>query len=115
MKSNTKRPTNEQIKELKAILSKIPDDETLERNASIIKALADPTRLKIVYLLQHGERCVCEIIEALERPQPTISHHLSILKNVGILKWRKDGIWIHYRLADEKILELIEKLLTKIK
>jgi len=73
-----------QIKELRMVLSKIPDDEKIERDASIIKALADPTRLKIVYFLQHGERCVCELIEALERPQPTISHHLTILKNAGI-------------------------------
>ncbi|MEM4524859.1 MAG: metalloregulator ArsR/SmtB family transcription factor [Methanothermobacter sp.] len=110
-----KRPTDEQVKELKKVLSKIPDDEKLEKEASIIKALADPTRLKILYLLQYGERCVCEIIEALERPQPTISHHLNILKNAGILKWRKEGVWIHYRLADEKILNLIKKLLTYLK
>ncbi|MDI6881899.1 MAG: metalloregulator ArsR/SmtB family transcription factor [Methanothermobacter sp.] len=109
-----KRPTDEQVKELKRILSKIPDDEKLEKDASIIKALADPTRLKIVYLLQHGERCVCEIIEALEKPQPTISHHLAILKNAGILKWRKEGVWVHYRLADEKIPKLIEKLLLHL-
>ncbi|MDI9623745.1 MAG: metalloregulator ArsR/SmtB family transcription factor [Methanothermobacter sp.] len=110
-----KRPTDEQVKELKKVLSKIPDDEKLEKEASIIKALADPTRLKILYLLQYGERCVCEIIEAFERPQPTISHHLNILKNAGILKWRKEGVWIHYRLADEKILNLIKKLLTYLK
>ncbi|MBC7119772.1 MAG: winged helix-turn-helix transcriptional regulator [Methanobacteriaceae archaeon] len=110
-----KKPTDEQIKELRMILSKIPDDEKIERDASIIKALADPTRLKIVYFLQHGERCVCELIEALERPQPTISHHLTILKNAGILKWRKEGVWIHYRLADEKIPELIEKLLIHLR
>ena len=110
-----KKPTDEQIKELRMVLSKIPDDEKIERDASIIKALADPTRLKIVYFLQHGERCVCELIEALERPQPTISHHLTILKNAGILKWRKEGVWIHYRLAVEKIPELIEKLLIHLR
>lgn len=110
-----KKPTDEQVKELKKILSNIPDDEKLEKDAHIIKALADPTRLKIIYLLQYGERCVCEIIEALKRPQPTISHHLTILKNAGILKWKKEGVWIHYRLADEKIPKLIEKLLTHLK
>jgi|GEM_PF-2579191 len=84
-----KKPTDEQIKELRMVLSKIRDDEKIERDASIIKALADPTRLKIVYFLQHGERCVCELIEALERPQPTISHHLTNSKMLGSLNGEK--------------------------
>ena len=82
-----------------------------KKNADIIKALGDPTRLKIVYLLEHGELCVCEIMTALDKPQPTVSHHLNLLKNAGLLKWRKEGVWIHYKLSNPKLPESIEKII----
>lgn len=105
------KPSEEQIKRLKKITSKIPDDELLYENANVIKALADPTRLKILHLLKHGELCVCEIITAMEKPQPTISHHLNILKRAGFLKWRKEGVWIHYSLSNPKITEILDNLI----
>jgi DNA-binding transcriptional ArsR family regulator len=100
-----------QIEDLEKILSEMPTEEEMQKNADIIKALADPTRLKIVYLLKNGELCVCEIMAALDKPQPTVSHHLNILKNAGLLKWRKEGVWIHYRLSKMKILDNIDELL----
>ena len=109
--TNGNKPTCEQIKNLKKILSEIPDDDKIYKSSESIKALADPTRLKIVYLLKYGELCVCEIMEALEKPQATISHHLNILKNAGFLKWRKEGVWVHYRLSNEKIPDNIDELI----
>ena len=103
-------PRNDQTNNLKKILDKIPSDEILEANADILKAISDPTRLKILYLLQDGELCVCEIIMALEKPQSTISHHLNVLKNVGFIKGRKEGVWIHYKIVSPKIVDLIEDL-----
>ncbi len=105
------KPSKDQIKRLKKITSKIPADELLYENANAIKALADPTRLKILHLLKHGELCVCEIISAMEKPQPTISHHLNILKRAGFLKWRKEGVWIHYSLSNPKIIESLDNLI----
>ncbi len=101
---------NEQIYKLR---EKVPSDEELYTMAGIFKAISDPTRLKIIYLLRHGELCACEIIAVLEKPQPTVSHHLSILKNVGLLKWRKEGIWMHYQLSDPQIIEIIGHFLKK--
>ena len=103
-------PCSDQIANLKRILSKIPSDEVFEVKSEQFKAISDPTRLKILYLLQDGELCVCEIIMALEKPQSTISHHLNVLKNAGFIKGRKEGVWIHYKLVDPKIVDLIEDL-----
>jgi ArsR family transcriptional regulator len=105
------KPNCDQIENLEKILSEMPDDEEIQKNADTIKALADPTRLKIIYLLKHGELCVCEIMKALEKPQPTVSHHLNLLKNADLLKWRKEGVWIHYRLSNPKIPENLSDLL----
>jgi len=105
------KPCSEQIENLKEILGKIPSDESFETKSNIFKAISDPTRLKILYLLQDGELCVCEIIMALEKPQSTISHHLNVLKNAGFIKGRKEGIWIHYKLVNPEIVDLIENIL----
>lgn len=103
-------PCSEQIENLKEILSKIPSDESFEDMSDKFKAVSDPTRLKILYLLQEGELCVCEIIMALEKPQSTISHHLNVLKNAGFIKGRKESVWIHYKLVNLEVVSLIEDL-----
>ena len=103
-------PCSDQIANLKRLLSKIPSDEVFEVKSEQFKAISDPTRLKILYLLQEGELCVCEIIMALEKPQSTISHHLNVLKNTGFIKGRKEGVWIHYKLVNPEIVDLIEDL-----
>ncbi|OEC86403.1 MULTISPECIES: ArsR/SmtB family transcription factor [Methanobacterium] len=103
-------PCSEQIENLNEILSKIPSDEIFEDISDRFKAISDPTRLKILYLLQEGELCACEIIIALEKPQSTISHHLNVLKNAGFIKGRKEGVWIHYKLINPEIVCLIENL-----
>lgn len=105
------KPCDGQINKLKEILTKIPDDNELQDKSERFKAISDPTRLKIVYLLQEGELCACEINAALEKPQSTISHHLNILKNAGFINGRKEGIWIHYKLVNSEIIDLIENLL----
>ena len=64
-----------------------------------LRALADPTRLRILALLAGGEVCVCHIHEALGIPQPTASRHLAYLRRSGLVDARRDGLWVHYRLA----------------
>ncbi|MEW6599337.1 MAG: metalloregulator ArsR/SmtB family transcription factor [Nitrospirota bacterium] len=66
----------------------------------IFKALSDETRLKILSLMKDGEICVCDIAETLGMTQPNISFHLSMLKEAGLIKDRKNGRWIHYSLAE---------------
>jgi ArsR family transcriptional regulator len=66
----------------------------------VFGALADETRRRILGLLASGEICVCHIHEALEIPQPTASRHLAHLRKAGLVATRRDGLWVHYRLAD---------------
>jgi ArsR family transcriptional regulator len=66
---------------------------------SLFKALADATRLRILGLLLAGEVCVCDIHESLKIPQPKASRHLAYLRKSGLVETRREGLWIHYRLA----------------
>ena len=66
----------------------------------VMKALSDPNRVKIVKMLQQKELCVCEIQAALNLAQPTVSKHLKVLENAGILDSKKDGLWVNYHLTD---------------
>ncbi len=72
---------------------------------NIFKALSDETRLRILKLLEHGELCVCDVVAALDMVQPQVSFHLRVLKEAGILKGRKDGKWMHYRIDDTDIFK----------
>jgi ArsR family transcriptional regulator len=69
--------------------------------SQLFKALSDENRLRIVALLTHGELCVCHIESALELTQPTVSRHLSTLRSAGVVEGRRQGTWMHYRLADQ--------------
>ena len=64
----------------------------------LFKALSDETRLRTLKLLEDGELCVCDIAEALNIPQPNISFHISMLKDSGLIKDRKEGRWVYYSL-----------------
>jgi ArsR family transcriptional regulator len=74
----------------------------------ILKALSDPTRFKIVELLKQGEICACKFVPLTKKAQPTISQHLKILENAGIIKSRKEGKMILYSVTNPKIFDLIE-------
>ncbi len=66
----------------------------------IMKALSDPNRVKIIKLLQQKMMCVCELRGALKIAQPTVSKHLKILEEAGLVDYKKDGLWVNYFLAD---------------
>ena len=66
---------------------------------TVFKALADATRLRILGLLLSGEVCVCNIHETLAIPQPKASRHLAYLRKAGLVDARREGLWMHYRLA----------------
>ena len=65
----------------------------------VFRALADPTRLRLINLMAEQEICVCYFIEAISAPQPKISRHLAYLRKAGIVTARREGKWIHYRLT----------------
>ena len=71
----------------------------LHEMEALFQALGDSTRLRILGLLLSGEVCVCDIHESLKIPQPKASRHLAYLRRAGLVETRRDGLWIHYRLA----------------
>jgi ArsR family transcriptional regulator len=74
-------------------------DRDLAALDRLLKALADPTRLRIVGLLQGGEVCVCHLHDSLKIPQPKASRHLAYLRKAGVVEAEKRGLWVYYRLA----------------
>jgi len=78
--------------------------DALDESTRLLKAFADPVRLRLLNLLS-GDReevCVCHLHEALGMPQPTVSRHLAYLRKHGLVVGRKEGLWVHYRLARPK-------------
>jgi ArsR family transcriptional regulator len=69
---------------------------------TVLNALADRTRLRVLNLLRRGELCVCYFVEILDETQPKISRHLAYLRRSGLVKARREGKWIHYSLATPK-------------
>ncbi|MFW5864404.1 MAG: metalloregulator ArsR/SmtB family transcription factor [bacterium] len=76
---------------------------TMQEEAALFKALSDPTRLRLAVLLAiRGETCVCDLAAALDEPDYKISRHLGILRGGGLVEARREGAWMHYRLAERR-------------
>lgn len=75
----------------------------IEEQIQIFKALSDANRLQIVDMLSCGELCACKLLEHFRITQPTLSHHMKVLSDCGLVLARKDGIWTHYSLNRERI------------
>lgn len=73
----------------------------IKRTAVIFKAFCDENRIKILQLLSHGEKCACMLLEEMNVTQPTLSHHMKILCDSGIVKGRKEGKWMYYSISEE--------------
>jgi DNA-binding transcriptional ArsR family regulator len=84
----------------------IASDELLSRIAEVLKAMADPTRLKILHSLHHGERCVSDILRIVGGSQANVSKHLSVLKRAGLVDCRRDGLNVYYRIIDEGVFTI---------
>ena len=78
--------------------------------STVFHALSDPIRLEIIAYLRDGEKCVCEIVPHLNLIQPLVSRHLKILKDVGIVRCRKDGTKRMYFIVDAKIYNVVDAL-----
>lgn len=100
---------SEYADELRKMAEKNVSEGDALRKGKLFKALADPTRLRMLGLLIVREMCVCEVMVALDLTQPTASHHLRILENVGLVRARKEGKWVFYGLDDsDQILNLLK-------
>jgi len=83
--------------------------EQAEQVAPLLKALADPVRLRLMSLVashQGGEACICDLTEAFELSQPTISHHMKVLHDAGLVDRDKRGVWVYYRVRPQALASL---------
>ena len=84
----------------------MPTTTDLSRATQLFHALSDETRLAVVEMLHDGERCVCDLQDALDVAQSRLSFHLKVLKDAGLVTDRKEGRWVHYALNTETFAEL---------
>ncbi|MGN1137609.1 MAG: ArsR/SmtB family transcription factor [Oscillospiraceae bacterium] len=89
-------------------------DIDVRRTANIFKAFCDENRIRILQLLQGGEKCACMLLEEMNITQPTLSHHMKILCDSGIVTGRKEGKWMHYSISEAGI-ECAQEYLTSLK
>lgn len=90
------------------------DSQSLDDLAHLFKALSDPTRLKIIHALHHSELCVCDISAVLQMSQSAVSHQLRYLRDLRLVKRRKEGKMMIYTLEDEHIHTLFTQGLEHI-
>jgi ArsR family transcriptional regulator len=81
----------------------------------LMKALSDPNRVKILKMLQHQVMCVCELKTALKLAQPTVSSHLKLLEEAGLVHSRKEGLWVNYHLAASSANPYAADLLARLR
>lgn len=90
---------------------------TYKKDAKLFKALSDENRLQILCQLSRTEKCACVLLDALKIAQPTLSHHMRILVEAGLVVGRKEGKWMHYSLRKEAhamVQDLLNKYLTTL-
>jgi ArsR family transcriptional regulator len=86
------------------------EERVLELKAEVLKALAQPTRLKILECLREGEKCICEIVPAINGEQSNISRHISLMQKTNLVVTRKDGVKVMVRVKDPKVFEIIDSI-----
>jgi DNA-binding transcriptional ArsR family regulator len=84
------------------------EERVLELKAEILKALAQPTRLKILELLRSGEKCICEIVPALNGEQSNISRHISLMQKTNLVVTRKDGVKVMVKVKDLELFNILD-------
>ena len=94
---------------IKKVMERMPAEETLNDLAALFKVFGDPTRVKILYVLFQSELCVCDLAEVLHMTQSAISHQLRILKQMKLVKNRREGKTVFYSLADDHIQTIMNQ------
>jgi len=91
------------------------EERVFELKAEILKALAQPTRLKIMEYLRNGEKCICEIVPAINGEQSNISRHISLMQKSHLVTTRKDGVRVMVNVKDPKVFEILDKVSAILK
>lgn len=84
------------------------DPKKLELESRLFALLGQPTRLKLLYMLRDGEKCVCEITPRMKEDQSVISRHLIKLRDMGLLEWRKEGVSVYYSISEPRVFRLLD-------
>ena len=84
------------------------EERAIQLKSEVLKALAQPTRLKILEMLRTGERCICEIIPAINGEQSNISRHISTMQKSHLITTRKDGVKVMVKVRDPRIFEILD-------
>ncbi len=119
---NRKRPVeeivcdayNEDPMRVQRVARKMPLDEAFENSSMLLKAMADPMRLRILYALTQQPLCVCELATLLDGSPPAISYHLRILTLAGLVKARKEGKFACYYLRNKSLANTIRLLVEEL-
>jgi len=91
------------------------EERVLELKAEILKALAQPTRLRILELLRNGEKCICEIVPAINGEQSNVSRHISLMQKSHLVTTRKDGVKVMVKVRDPKIFDILDRVNSILK
>ncbi len=89
-------------------MERIMEEMAIQLKAEVLKALAQPTRLKILEMLRNGERCICEIVPAINGEQSNISRHISTMQKSHLITTRKDGVKVMVKVRDPRIFEILD-------
>jgi ArsR family transcriptional regulator len=84
----------------------LSDDRQLQKAAELFKVCADPSRLKIINALLLNEMCVCDVAALMDMTQPAVSHHLKVLRQTELVKYRREGKVVYYSLNDEHVVNI---------
>lgn len=102
-------------KVIASIEDNLEKEKGIDELAKVYKALGDPSRLRIVYVLSQSPLCVCDIATLLDMTQSSISHHLRVLRNLNLVKFKKQGKLVIYSLDDYHVLRLFEEGIEHIR
>ena len=91
-------------------MERVMEEMAIQLKAEVLKALAQPTRLKILEMLRNGERCICEIVPAINGEQSNISRHISTMQKSHLITTRKDGVKVMVKVRDPRIFEILDKV-----
>jgi len=96
-------------------MEELMEERVLELKAEILKALAQPTRMKILECLRDGEKCICEIVPAINGEQSNISRHISLMQKSHLVTTRKDGVRVMVKVRDPRIFEILDDVSLMLK
>lgn len=94
--------------EIADLLEHRADEDTVETQYPVFRALANEDRLRLLDVLRDGERCGCELMVLIDAPQSTVATHLRKLRDAGLVKSRKKGKWNYYRIADAAVMDVLD-------